>query len=52
MQRGTQQIRGDADQAEAKVIYEEVELTPQPVSPTIIHTEENIAYANISGNKC
>ena len=51
MQRETQQIHGDADQAEAKVIYEEVELTPQPVPPTIIYTEENIAYANISCKK-
>ena len=51
MQREIQQIRRDADQAEAKVIYEEVELTPQPVTPTIIYTEENIAYANVSGNK-
>ena len=51
MQRETQQIHGDGDQAEAKVIYEEVVLTPQPVPPTVIHTEENIAYANISGNK-
>ena len=51
MQREIQQIHGDADQAEAKVIYEEVELTPQPVPPTIIYTEENIAYANTSGYK-
>ena len=51
MQREIQQIHGDADQAEAKVIYEEVELTPQPVPPTIIYTEENIAYAKTSGNK-
>ena len=47
----TKQIHGDADQAGAKVIYEEVELTPQPVPPTVIHTEENIAYLNISGKK-
>ena len=51
MQREIQQIHGDANQAEAKVIYEEVELTPQPVPPTVIHTNENIAYANTSGNK-
>ena len=51
MQREIQQIHGDADQAEARVIYEEVELTPQPVPPTIIYTEENIAYAKTSGNK-
>ena len=51
MQSEIQQIHGDADPVEAKVIYEEVELTPQPVPPTVIYTEENIAYANTSGYK-
>ena len=53
LQREIQQSHAcrDSDMTGTKVIYEEVELNPQPAPPTVIHTEENIAYANTSGNK-